>query len=197
MNEHDEDLRNDLFARSHHERGDMPWGRGGHRDGFGPSRRGPSRARRGDIQVAILNLLTEQSMHGYQIIQEISSRSGGAWTPGAGSVYPTLQAMEDQDLVISEQTGSKRVYSLTESGKALAESSEEQAPWDQIAESSAPMLELRQAMGTLHMAVMQLEQAASEEQIAKAVLIIDGARKAIYLILASDSPDTNPTRSEA
>ena len=197
MNEHDKDLRNDFFARHHHERGDMPWGWGHHRGGFGPPRRGPSRARRGDVQIAILNLLSEQSMHGYQIIQELSDRSGGAWTPGPGSIYPTLQAMEDQDLVISEQTGSKRVYSLTESGKALAETSEEQAPWDQIAESSEPMLELRQAMGTLSMAVMQLVHAASEEQIAKAVSIIDGARKAIYLMLASDSPDATPTRSES
>jgi len=111
MNEHDKDLRNDLFARHHHERGDMPWGWGHHRGGFGAPRRGPSRARRGDVQIAILNLLSEQSMHGYQIIQELSDRSGGAWTPGPGSIYPTLQAMEDQDLVISEQTGSKRVYS--------------------------------------------------------------------------------------
>jgi DNA-binding PadR family transcriptional regulator len=197
MNEHDEDLRNGLFARFHHERGDMPWGRGGLRGGFGPPRRGPNRARRGDIQVAILNLLSEQSMHGYQVIQELSARSGGAWTPGAGSVYPTLQAMEEQELVASEQIGSKRVYSLTQSGKALAETSEEQAPWDQIAESSEHMLELRQAMGALGMTVMQLEQAASEGQIAKTVSIIDGARKAIYLMLASDSPDATPPRSRS
>ena len=197
MDEQDEDPHNDPSVRSHHGRGDMPWGRGDHRGGFGSLHRGFTRARRGDIRVAILNLLAEQSMHGYQVIQELSARSGGAWTPGASSVYPTLQALEDQDLVVSEQNGSKRVYSLTDSGRALAETGLERAPWDQIAESSEPVLELREATGTLSMALMQLEQVASEGQIATAVSIVDGARKAIYLMLASDSMDATPTGTES
>ena len=67
-----------------------------------------NRARRGDIQIAVLALLDESPMHGYQIIQELAERSGGAWTPSPGSVYPTLQMLEDQGLVVSEQVAGKR-----------------------------------------------------------------------------------------
>ena len=83
---------------------------------------GPGRARRGDVQTAVLRLLAESPMHGYQIIQELANRSGGAWNPGPGSVYPTLQAIEDQDLVTSTLDGSKRVYSLTDTGRTAATS---------------------------------------------------------------------------
>lgn len=60
------------------------------------------RARRGDIRAAILRLLAEQPKHGYQIIQTLSERSGGAWSPSAGSVYPALQLLADEGLVLGE-----------------------------------------------------------------------------------------------
>ena len=76
-------------------------GLGAHHPGqFGPH----SRARRGDVRTAVLRLLSEQPMHGYQIIQELSARSGGAWSPSAGSVYPTLQLLADEGLVTAEET---------------------------------------------------------------------------------------------
>ena len=84
-------------------------GRGGHRRsrrgmhgpagfGFGGPLGPGRRAGRGDIRAAILTLLAEEPMHGYQIIQVISERSGGNWTPSPGSVYPTLQQLEDEPL---------------------------------------------------------------------------------------------------
>ena len=125
-------------------------------------------------------------MHGYQIIQELAARSGGAWNPGPGSVYPTLQAMEEQDLVTSEMDGSKRVYSLTDKGRQAAEAGEGSArtPWDDMAEASGPRVSLRQAMGSLFAAAGQVERSGSDEQIAKATEQLDQARKAIYLLLA-------------
>src|SRR5450756_1075129 len=89
---------------------------GGMHRGFG----GPqgSYARRGDVRSAILRLLSEQPMHGYQIIGELSARSGGAWSPSAGSIYPTLQMLADEDLITAEETAGKKVYSLTDAGKA-------------------------------------------------------------------------------
>ena len=57
--------------------------------GPGPRFPYPGRARRGDIRTAVLRVLADEPMHGYQIIQELSARSGGTWNPSAGSVYPS------------------------------------------------------------------------------------------------------------
>jgi DNA-binding PadR family transcriptional regulator len=173
---------------SHEHRGQGMRGRPGFglgRHGFGQMPGG--RARRGDMQAAILGLLAEQPMHGYQVIQELGTRSGGAWTPGPGSVYPTLQAMEEQGLVTGEQDGSRRVFSLTDTGRAAVVSPEhdrEPMPWEQIANASGPRLALRQSIGTLFAAGAQIERTGSDEQIDKAVALIDQARKALYLLLA-------------
>lgn len=73
-------------------------------------------------------------MHGYQMIQELSRRSGGAWTPSPGSIYPTLQMLEDEGLVTSKQSpDGKRLFELTEAGKAEAAKSRPapgQRPWE-------------------------------------------------------------------
>ena len=83
---------------------------------------GGRRAGRGDIRAAILALLAEEPMHGYQIIRELSERTGGAWTPSPGSVYPTLQQLEDEDLVREQKSESgRRVYALTDAGRAQAD----------------------------------------------------------------------------
>ncbi len=155
------------------------------RPGFGLGPGG--RARRGDMQAAILGLLAEAPMHGYQLIQELASRSGGAWTPGPGSVYPTLQAMEEQGLIAGEQDGSRRVFSLTDAGReAVATQAEGQAPmpWEQMAQASGPRLALRQAVGALFAAVAQVERTGTDEQAEKATAIVDQSRKALYLLLA-------------
>src|SRR5215472_17279167 len=72
-------------------RGRGPWGRSGAGLGWDP--RGP-RVRRGDVRTAVLALLAESPMHGYQVIHELEKRSGGAWRVSPGSVYPTLQLLE-------------------------------------------------------------------------------------------------------
>jgi DNA-binding PadR family transcriptional regulator len=125
-------------------------------------------------------------MHGYQIIQELANRSGGAWNPGPGSVYPTLQAMEEQELVTSEMSGSKRVFSLTDAGREAAEAGKTatRMPWDDMAEASGPRIDLRQAIQGLFAAAAQIERTGTDEQIAKATDQLDQARKAIYLLLA-------------
>src|SRR4051794_24787319 len=78
--------------------------RGGRGRGHGPGRRGHGgrRSRRGDVRAAILALLAEQPRHGYEIIREIGERSGGFWRPSPGSVYPTLQLLADEGLVVSK-----------------------------------------------------------------------------------------------
>src|SRR6476659_4465728 len=74
------------------------------------------KARRGDVRAAILAVLAEQPMNGYQIIQEIAERSGGAWKPSPGSIYPTLQQLEDEGLVRADTDTGRRVFTLTDDG---------------------------------------------------------------------------------
>ena len=71
---------------------------------------------RGDVRAAVLALLAEQPMHGYQIIREIEERSGGSWKPSPGSVYPTLQLLADEGLISAEESNGRKIYSLTDGG---------------------------------------------------------------------------------
>jgi DNA-binding PadR family transcriptional regulator len=94
-----------------------PWG--GRRGGgpFGsPHRR---RFGRGDLKYVILDLLQDGPRHGYDIIRALEERSHGFYTPSAGSIYPTLQLLEDQGLVTSTQQDGKRVYTITDAGRAF------------------------------------------------------------------------------
>src|SRR6476619_4271185 len=68
-----------------------------------------ARAARGDIRTAILVLLAEEPMHGYQIIQEVQERSNGAWQPSPGSIYPRLQALQEEGLVSQLERSGKKV----------------------------------------------------------------------------------------
>jgi DNA-binding PadR family transcriptional regulator len=100
--------------------------------------RDPSWARRRDLRAAIFAVLAEQPMNGYQIIQEIATRSGGAWKPSPGSVYPTLQALEDEGLVGVEADGGGRTYTLTNAGRAYVTRQTEKASasWEAISGAS-------------------------------------------------------------
>jgi len=169
----------------HHQRTHGPHGHGagfGHGMPFGMG----NRARRGDVQSAVLALLKERSMHGYQIIQELSERSGGAWNPSPGSIYPTLQLLEDQGLVTSEKDGGRRVFSLTEDGRLQADALPEEAPWDEMVAESDPVRRLRETFHGLMGATVQIGRAGSSEQIDKAADILAEARKGIYGMLAGD-----------
>lgn len=145
------------------------------------------RARRGDVRTAVLRLLAEQPMHGYQIIQELSTRSGGAWSPSAGSVYPTLQMLADEGLVVSEESAGKKVFSLTESGAALvAETADQPAPWDEAAQNDSGVGEYREAATRLVQAVFQIGKTGSADQVTAAIDVLNDARKKLYAILAQD-----------
>ena len=85
---------------------------------FGGGHRGP-KVRRGDVRSAILDVLAVEPMNGYQIIQQIAERSGGAWKPSPGSVYPTVQQLEDEGLVEGTEGAGRRLLQLTEEGRTL------------------------------------------------------------------------------
>lgn len=170
------------------------FGRGGE---FGPMfGRGP-KVGRGDVRAAILALLAEEPMHGYQIITELTERSGGVWRPSPGSVYPTLQAMEDQGLVTANKSEGRRVFSLTDEGKATADAAGDgPAPWEDAARgANRSLVDLRGLMMAVGAAVMQMGRAGSEQQIKAVGEILDETRRRIYLILA-EGPVTEDTASE-
>jgi DNA-binding PadR family transcriptional regulator len=160
--------------------------------GFGPGHRGRGRGgrgrgKRGDVRAAILKLLAERPMHGYEMIQEIAERSQDLWRPSPGSVYPTLQLLVDEGLLIArESEGSKKLFELTDEGRAAADKIET-PPWEEIAEGlkdEAPgHVNLRVAVGQLMGAVAQSAFATDEEQQQRIVDIINNARREIYGIL--------------
>ena len=144
------------------------------------------RARRGKVQAAVMALLAEQAMHGYQIIRELGDRSGGAWSPSPGSVYPILQSLEQSGMVVSEQTGGKRVFSLTELGRKHASMLPDQAPWDEMRDESDPAGRLRGAFRGLMTATTQVARSNNTDLVEKTTKIISEARRDIYLLLAGD-----------
>lgn len=96
--------------------------------GAGPLRgRGRHFFERGGMKFVILGALKEKPRHGYDIIREMEERSSGFYSPSPGAVYPTLQALEDQDLVTSTMQDGKKVYTITEAGLAYLEEHKERA----------------------------------------------------------------------
>jgi DNA-binding PadR family transcriptional regulator len=154
----------------------------------GPRARRGRRTSRGDIRAAVLALVAEQPRHGYEIIQEIAERSGGAWRPSPGSVYPTLSQLEDEGLVRVEQTDGRRVVHLTEEGTRYVEEHREEldAVWASVARVAEDegAGEMWEQLGQLHAAAAQVMAAGSPEQIATATTTLADARKAIYRLLA-------------
>ncbi|MRX44819.1 PadR family transcriptional regulator [Agromyces kandeliae] len=145
---------------------------------------------KGDVRAAVLALLAEKPMHGYQIISEIAERSGGAWKPSAGSVYPTLQLLADEGLITAEEEGGRKTYTLTEAGKAEAEASAERTPWPTPPGSGGGGRDFGMS-GALPKAGIELAQAAAQvgrsgtpEQVKEAVEVLEDARRRLYSILA-------------
>jgi len=149
-----------------------------------------TRVGRGDVRAAILSLLAEAPMHGYQIIQQIEERSAGSWKPSPGSVYPTLQLLTDEGLIEVEESAGRKTYSLTDAGRAESEHTDR--PWaaDGAADGASEAAgrhrhsALPKAGANLAQAAMQVGRTGTPEQIQEAVDIIDDARRKLYAILA-------------
>jgi len=171
--------------------------------GFGP--RGPGgrgmRVRKGDVRAAVLDLLAEGGQwNGYQLIQEIAGRTSGVWRPSAGSVYPTLQQLEDEGLIAPEGEGRRRMYSLTDAGREYADEHADElgASWDAAADmTDGDDFEFHDLIRQVMMAVMQVRRAGSAEQVAQARDVLAQARRSLYRILAEDPADSAPQTDSA
>jgi DNA-binding PadR family transcriptional regulator len=149
--------------------------------------RGPGRMGRGDIRTAILAVLAEEPMHGYQIIRAIGDRTHGAWKPSPGSIYPTLQLLADEGLVTAEQSGERKVYALTEAGReAAAEASAGQLPWEPRHGMDPNRTALPKAGAKLAQAAAQVMHNGTPDQRERAVALLDETRRKLYAILAED-----------
>jgi DNA-binding PadR family transcriptional regulator len=149
--------------------------------------------RLGDVRAAVLVLLAEQPMHGYQLIQEIAERSGGVWQPSPGSIYPVLQQLEDEGLVLIERTEGRKVASLTEAGRAYVEENraEFEEVWkalsnNKVDESMQEMRNLSVALKQVGTAAKQVAKVGTDSQVAEARKVLGDTRRRLYLILAED-----------
>jgi DNA-binding PadR family transcriptional regulator len=181
--------------------GGWPGGMGGPAGGFSggprgwwPGQQGPARgpkAGRGDVRAAILALLREGPRNGYQIMSEIEERSGGAWRPSPGAVYPALQLLADEGLIAGEESGGRRTFSLTEAGRRHIEADPEAArpAWEAMAQDEpGEMPGLFAQAARLGGSIVQLAHAGTPEQIRAAERLLEQTRRQMYQILAGDEP---------
>jgi DNA-binding PadR family transcriptional regulator len=184
------------------------FGPGGHfgGPGFGPSGRGPRgrgrKARRGDIRTAALLLLAEEPRNGYQIMQEVSERSDGVWSPSPGSVYPALAQLEDEGLIRTEESDGRKVFAITDAGREALKTRGEDAPapWEEMSgEFSSQAHELGKLMREVAFAFTQVMRTGSEDQVASARAVLARTRRDLYRILADgdgDGEDADATVDE-
>ncbi|MFI6485666.1 PadR family transcriptional regulator [Nonomuraea sp. NPDC050663] len=173
-----------------------PWGGPG--GPFGPRHGGwggrGRKAKRGDVRAAILALLAEEPRNGYQIIQEIAERSEGGWKPSPGAVYPALQQLTDEGLVISEEADGRKTFRLTDSGRAYIDShtDEVRAPWEEmrpdVDDTTADLWDVARQSA---FAMMQIAQTGSPSQVRDARKILNETRRKLYQILADGDTDAD------
>jgi DNA-binding PadR family transcriptional regulator len=126
-------------------------------------------------------------MHGYEIIQELAERSAGVWRPSPGSVYPTLQMLEDEGLIRGEETSGKRRFTLTDTGRAEADARVGPPPWEQATQGVDPQaMALRDSLMQTASAVRQVAMAGNPDQQAKATEVLAEARRKLYAMLAEE-----------
>jgi DNA-binding PadR family transcriptional regulator len=156
---------------------------------FGRGRGRGGRGRRGDVRAAILLLLENESMHGYELIQRIKDRSDGVWKPSPGSIYPALAQLEDEGLLIIEKVAGRKTAKLTDAGKEYIEANRADLgdPWADVnAEVGDQTLDLRSIVHQLMGAVHQVGTAGTPAQAKQASEVLVEARRALYRILADE-----------
>ncbi|EWT02454.1 PadR family transcriptional regulator [Intrasporangium oryzae NRRL B-24470] len=170
-------------------------GPGGFGGEFGGRRGG--RARRGDVRAAILDVLAGDEMNGYQLIQQIAERSGGAWKPSPGSVYPTVQQLEDEGLVEGRDVDGRRLLRLTDEGRAYVEEhpdemAETWRPFEATPEeqsASGGSGDLMPVVGQVMGAMWTVVTTGTAQQRAEAAEILTETRRKLYGLLADGDPE--------
>ena len=163
--------------------------------GRGPWQRSGPRARRGDVRAAILDVLhadVEQNLNGYQVIQKIAERTDGAWKPSPGSVYPTIQQLEDEGLLATGEDAGRKVLRLTDAGRSyVTEHPDEMAavwaPFDEEGEDDGS--DLKKVIGQTMAAIWQIASTGTTAQVEEAAQVLAETRRKLYTILAEGDPE--------
>jgi DNA-binding PadR family transcriptional regulator len=159
-----------------------------------PPPRGP-KAGRGDVRAAILALLREGPLNGYQIMSEIAERSGGAWRPSPGAVYPALSQLADEGLIVGTESAGRRNYSLTDAGREYVEHNPEMArgAWESSAQQEAWQIPgLFAEAARLGGGIVQIAHNGTPDQVRAAERLLERTRRDLYRILANDDEDQEP-----
>ncbi|MCG5440466.1 PadR family transcriptional regulator [Micromonospora foliorum] len=160
----------------------------GHGGPWGGRGRGRGRGRRPNVRASVLALLTERPMHGYEMIQEIDSRTGGAWRPSPGSIYPTLQLLEDEGVIVAsteESGGGRKRFTVTEAGQAEATEAAQTPPWADVAQGSVSSWhDIRDSGAQAMNALRQVMMNGTDDQRERAAQVLDETRRKLYAILA-------------
>jgi DNA-binding PadR family transcriptional regulator len=153
------------------------------------------------VRAAILALLREGPRNGYQIMSEIEERSGGAWRPSPGAVYPALSQLADEGLIVGEESGGRRTFRLTDAGREYVEQNPEMArgAWESAAQQEdwqVPGLFAEAAR--LGGGIVQIAHAGTPEQVRAAERLLERTRRELYRILADedDEPDQDERDTE-
>lgn len=160
-----------------------------HRDSFGGGWGEGPRTRRGDIKFILLERLAERPQHGYELMKELEARRGGFRRPSPGSVYPTLQMLEEGGYLTSEEVDGKRVYTITESGRQFLSDRHQQSDSRKVRDSftdSKPseLIELRRTLTQLNDAVAQVARSGNGEQANRVCELLTQVKREIYKLLA-------------
>lgn len=163
-----------------------PGGPGFGSEGFGPRGGRGRRAGRGDVRLAVLSLLAEAPSNGYGLIKAIAEKTGDAWRPSPGSVYPTLQQLVDEGLVTTTGEGRSTEHSLTDEGRTYVTDNADAiaATWASTPGLSAADATFHESAMKLRGAIQQLRHSGTDDQKTAAAEKLDEARRALYLLLA-------------
>lgn len=203
------------WGRSGGHGGPPPWVAGLFGMGQPDQRRGP-RVRRGDVRSAILDVLRTaheandgqgEPINGYQVIQQIAARSHDAWRPSPGSVYPTIQQLQDEGLVAEDEERGRRTLRLTDDGATHVRDNAEAlaAVWEPFESSrrgesrssgsKADYADLKPEIGQVMSAVWQIVSSGSDQQRRAAIDILVETRRKLYGVLA-DGHETDEDDEE-
>lgn len=141
---------------------------------------------------ALLVVLAERPMHGYELITELEERSAGRWRPSPGSIYPALTRLEKQGLVTAEDSGDKKVFSLTERGREARRDVEFDSddPTPDLWRDTGGHGALRALPAEIAGQARQIRRFGSPDQVAQAATALERLKRELYAILADDGAET-------
>lgn len=160
---------------------------------------GRQRARRGAVRDALLVVLAERPMHGYELMSELEARSSGRWRPSPGSIYPALARLEKDGLLEATELDEKKVFSLTAYGREVSRTIE--------LDGADPLPEWGRGPDDAHGALRalppeiagqarQLRRFGSPAQIEQGAALLEKVKQELYDLLADGPQATQPGRDD-